>query len=69
MTKNNLTAQLLDKTKVYQQHLDAVKKEMAYQFEQQMRMVKEALEESEQRNDSLRKANRKAEESNLLLKS
>jgi hypothetical protein len=42
---------------------------MAYEFEQQLKMVKEALEESEQRCDALRKSNRKIEETNLLLKS
>lgn len=69
MTKSTLQAQLDEKAKTYQFTLENVKKQMAYEFEQQMRTVRQALDESEKRNDALRKANRKAEESNLLMKS
>jgi len=41
---------------------------MSYEFEQQLKMVKEALEESEHQNDALRKAHRTSEQTNLVLK-
>ncbi len=68
ITRNTLTSQLEQRTRQYVASSEAMKKELLFECEQQVRAAKEAMDDLQARLDSLKKSNRKSQESNLLLR-
>ena len=68
ITRKNLSNQLEQRARQYAAATEALKKDLLFECEQQVREASEAMKDLEGRFQTLKKTNRKSEENNLLLK-
>ena len=66
--KGNLERELSSKIKHYEEQINSLKTNLAYEYETNLKKIKEEKESIESKYDSIKKSNRQLEQNNLILK-